>query len=204
LVSSPNLYRNISLTSDTAAQAVDGFAAVRPTEQTTNPQADFKTIRRALHTIEQREALGQFIKAGWTAAEFAEYARSTYLVPGQTKPTAASYQFVVEKGPDHEWAKEALATMRAPGYIMPPFDRPVPKRFAWDDPDNPEHTPEIREDVVRIAQLLNIRHAVQRNLPRPVPSEDIPGWFWRRCYRIRNRYHSLEDTLEAEGLRGYL
>jgi hypothetical protein len=105
LVSPSNLYRNISLTFATA-QAVDGCAAVRPTEQTIKPQADFKTIRRALQTIQQREALGQFIKAGWTAAEFAEYARGMYLVPGQTKPTAVSYQFVVEKGPDHEWAKE--------------------------------------------------------------------------------------------------
>ena len=43
---------------------------------------------------------------------------------GQTKPTAASYRFVLEKGADHDWAKEALATMRAPGYVMPPFDRP--------------------------------------------------------------------------------
>ena len=190
------------MTFDTTAHAVDS-TAVRLTEQTPpTAQADFKTIRRAMRTIQQREALGAFIKAGWSAAEFAEYARSMYLVPGQTKPTAASYQFVVEYGPEHEWAQEALATMRAPGYTMPPFDRPVPRRFAWDDPDNSEHTPEIRADVVCIAQLLNVRHAVQRNLPRPDPIEPIPRWLWRRCYRIRNRYHSLEDTIEAQGLRG--
>src|ERR1700738_3984284 len=116
----PNLYRNISLTFDTTAHAVDGSEAVRPTEQTFNPHPDFKTIRRALRTIQQREALGTFIKAGWSAAEFAEYARSIYLVPGQSRPTAVSYQFVVEKGPEHPWAQEALATMRAPGYTMPP------------------------------------------------------------------------------------
>ncbi len=191
------------MTFDPTAHAVDGSEAVRPTEQTFDPHPDYKTIRRSLRTIQQREALGAFIKAGWSAAEFAEYARSMGLVPGKTRPTASSYQFVVEKGPEHPWAQEALATMRAPGYTMPPFDRPVPKRYAWDDPDNPEHTPEIRADVVRIAQLMNARHAVQRNLPRPDPNEPIPKFLWRRCYRIRNRYHSLEDTLEAQGLRGY-
>jgi len=62
---------------------------------------------------------------------------------------------------------------------------------------------DIRADVVLIAQLTRARHAVQRNLPRPDPSEPIPGWLWKRCYRLRNRYHSLEDTLEVQGLRGY-
>jgi hypothetical protein len=35
---------------------------------------------------------------------------------------------------------------------MPPFDRPVPKRYASDDPDNPDHAPEMRGDVVCIAE----------------------------------------------------
>jgi len=179
---------------------VDDSAAVRLVEHTSNPHADFKTIRRALRTIEQREAIGEFIKGGWTAAEFAEYAREMYLVPGKTRPTAASYQFVVEKGPEHTWAQEALATMRAPGYVMPPFDRPVPRRFAWDDPDNPEHTPEIRAEVDDVARLIRNRFASQHALPRPNPDDPIPRWLWKRSYRIRNRYHSLEDTLEIQGL----
>jgi hypothetical protein len=175
-----------------------------PAPPSASPQApDFKQVRRYLRTVQQREALGQFIKAGWTPAELGEYARSMYLVPGQTKPTAASYQFVIEKGPDHEWAQEALATMRAPGYVMPAFDRPEPKRYAWDDPDSPEHTPEFRADVVCIAQLMRARDASQRNLPRPDANEPIPRSLWRRCYRIRNRYHSLEDTLTVQGLDGY-
>jgi hypothetical protein len=86
---------------------------------------------------------------------------------------------------------------------MPHFDRPVPRPVRWDDPDNPELTPEIRADVVRIAQLMSDRDAIQRNLPRPDPNTPIPRFLWRRCYRIRNRYHSLEDTIEAQGLRGY-
>jgi hypothetical protein len=35
---------------------------------------------------------------------------------------------------------------------MPPFDLPVPKRYASDDPDNPDHAPEMRGDVVCIAE----------------------------------------------------
>jgi hypothetical protein len=165
---------------------------------------DYKKIRKYLRTIHQREALGRFIKAGWTPAELAEYARQMYLVPGQTTPTAASYQFVVEKGPEHEWAKEALATtMRAPGFVMPPFDRPVPKRYAYDDPGNPEHTPEMRAEVNEVARLIRNRFASQHALPRPDPDEPIPTWLWKRSFRIRNRYHSLEDTLVFELLWGY-
>ena len=26
---------------------------------------------------------------------------------------------------------------------------------------------------------------------------------WKRLFRLRNRYHSLEDTLQFEGLRKY-
>jgi len=45
------------------------------------------------------------------------------------------------------FAQETLASLRAPGYVIPPFDRPVPKRFDYDDPDNPDHTPEVKADV---------------------------------------------------------
>jgi hypothetical protein len=176
---------------------------MRDTSSASGQPPDFKDVRGYLRTIQQREALGQFIKSGWTPAELAEYARSMYLVPGQTKPTAASYQFVVEKGPDHKWAQEALANMRAPGFVMPPFDRPEPKRHVWDDPDNPEHTQEIRADVAEIARLYRNREASWHAKPRPDPSEPIARWLWKRCYRLRNRYHSLEDTIEIQGLRGY-
>jgi hypothetical protein len=164
---------------------------------------DFKKVRRYLRTVQQRAALDQFINAGWTQAELAEYARSMYLVAGKSKPAAASYQFVIEKGPDHEWAKEALVTMRAPGYIMPPFDRPEPKRYAWDDPDNPEHTPELRAEVADMARLWRSREASWHAKPWPTEDQPIPRWLWKRLFRLRNRYHSLDDTLQFEGLRGY-
>ena len=159
-------------------------------------------MRSYLRTIQEREALGQFIKAGWSPQELAEFARDTFLAPGRAYPTATSYRYAIAKGADHPYAVETLATMRAPGYVMPAFDRPVPKRYAWDDPDNPEHTPEMKADVVIIAQLMRARDATRRNLPLPDPDEPIPRSLWRRCYRIRNRYHSLEDTIEIQGLRG--
>ena len=42
--------------------------------------------------------------------------------------------------------------MRAPDFIMPPFDRPEPKHYEWDDPDNPEHSEEVRSAVYRLAR----------------------------------------------------
>ena len=174
-----------------------------PTSSTggTRLPPDYKQVRKYLRTIQQREALGRFIKAGWTPAELAEYARQMYLVPGQTKPTAASYQFVVEEGPEHLFAQEILEGLRAPGYVMPPFDRPVPKRFEWDGPDNPEHTPALKAEVEEVARLFRARFASQHGLSAPDPNEPIPRALWRRSYRIRNRYHSLEDTIEIQGLR---
>ena len=179
-------------------------ATARSSQPKATPLApDFRKVRRYLRTVQQRGALDRFVKASWTPAELAEYARSMYLVHGQTKPTAASYQFVIEKGPEHKWAKEALATMRAPGYIMPTFDRPEPKSYTWDDPDNPEHTPELRADVAEMARLWRNREASWHAQPWPVEDQPIPRWLWKRLFRLRNRYHSLEDTLQFEGLRGY-
>ena len=199
----PNLYRNIILTFDTTAHAVDGSKAVSPTEPTSNPAIDYKTIRKALKIIEEREALGKFVKAGWTAAEFAEYARSMYLLPGRTKPTAVSYRFVLEYGPDHEFSKNALAFMRAPGYILPPIDRPEPKHFDWDDYDYPNHAPELRAEVEELARLLRKRSRLEWGKPLPDPVEPISRWWWKKSIRIRDKYLSVEDAIEALNLLGY-
>lgn len=174
-----------------------------PSSTATGPShaPDFKQVRKYLRNIQEREALGGFIKSGWSPVELAEFARQVYLAPGRTYPTAASYRYAMEKGADHPYAVETLASQRAPGFTLSAFNRPVPKQFAWDDPENPEHSPEIRADVVCIAQLMRARDATQRNLPPPDASEPIPRALWRRCYRIRNRYHSLEDTIEVQGLR---
>jgi hypothetical protein len=133
---------------------------------------DFKQIRKYLRTNQQREALGGFIEAGWTPAELGEFARQVFLAPGKTYPTAASYKYAMEKGADHPFAIETLASLRAPSFTMPPFDRPR-REAAW--------------------------HAQ----PWPVEDQPIPRSLWKRLYKLRIRYHSLEDTLHIQGLSGY-
>jgi hypothetical protein len=155
---------------------------------------DFKQVRRYLRTVRQREALGRFIKAGWTPAELAEYARGMYLVPGQTKPTAASYHFVLEKGVDHELAKEALAIMRAPGYVMPPFDRPEPKDYEWNDPDNPKYSAEVRSACYTLARGYMNAYDDRLHRPRRGPHTPIRKDLLRKCFR------ELYDA-DAFGLR---
>jgi hypothetical protein len=118
---------------------------------------DFKQVRKYLSTIQQREALGRFIRAGWTPAELGEFARQVYLAPGKTYPTAASFQYATEKGVEHPYAVETLASLRKRGASVPDFDRPVPKEYEWGDPDNPEHTPELRADIEKMARLWRTR-----------------------------------------------
>jgi hypothetical protein len=72
---------------------------------------------------------------------------------------------LLPQAPDHEWARDASTAMRPPGTSMPPFDRPVPKRYASDDPDNPDHAPEMRGDVVCIAETHAGSCAARRDLP---------------------------------------
>jgi hypothetical protein len=86
---------------------------------------------------------------------------------------------------------------------MPPFSRPVPKEYAWDDPDNPEHTPELKADIEEMGRLWRNREASKHERPWPMEAQPIPRWLWKRLYRIRNHYHSLEDTLQLEGLHRY-
>jgi hypothetical protein len=156
-----------------------------PSPPSSPPQRapDFKQVRRYLRTVQQREALGHFIKAGWTPAELAEYARGMYLVPGKTKPTAKSYRFVLDKGADHELAKEALATMRASGYVMPAFDRPEPKDYEWDDPDNPAYSAEVRSASYTLARGYMNAYDDKIRRPRRGPDAPIRKSLLRKCFR---------------------
>jgi hypothetical protein len=86
---------------------------------------------------------------------------------------------------------------------MPPFNRLVPEEYEWDDRDNPEHTPELMAEIEVMARLWRNREASWREEPWPTDHQPIPRALWRRLFRIRNRYHSLENTLQFEGLRGY-
>jgi hypothetical protein len=62
---------------------------------------NFKQVRKYLKDTSERERLGQFIKAGWTPAELGEFARQIFIAPAKSYPTAASYQYAMEKGSDH-------------------------------------------------------------------------------------------------------
>jgi hypothetical protein len=168
---------------------------------------DFNQVRKYLKDISQRERLGEYIKAGWTPAELAEYAR-LYRLPSKTYPTASAYQIALGLGPDSAIAKTILAQLRTPGYTMPPFNRPVPPPpIPWDDPDHPDHTPEIRADVQEIARCLRNRRASWDGRPPPDPDKPVPRGLWKRCFHLRNRnrYCSrpLEYLLEIEGLAAY-
>jgi hypothetical protein len=176
-----------------------------PTSTPTKPleAPDFKQVRKYLRNIQQREALDGFIKAGWTPAELGEFARQVFLAPGKTYPTAASYQYAMEKGVDHPFAKETLASLRRRGATVPAFNRSLPKKFSWDDPDNPEHTPELRADIEVMARLWRNREASWHAQQWPVEDQPIPRWLWKRLFKLRIRYHSLEDTLHIQGLSGY-
>jgi hypothetical protein len=93
-----------------------------------------------------------------------------------------------------------LATLRAPGFTMPPFNRPVAKAFTWDDPDSPEHTAELRDDIAVMAHLWRQREAGCRGEQHAEAVQPIPKNLWSKLFRIRNRYHSLADTIQCEGL----
>jgi hypothetical protein len=154
-----------------------------PSSSSASQTPSFKQVRRYLRTVEQREALGQFIAAGWTPAELAEYARGMYLASGQSKPTAVSYRFVITMGANHERAKEALATMRAPGFIMPPLDRPVPKHYEWDDHDNPAHPDGVRGAVETLARGYMNAYDDKLKRPRRGPDTPIRKGLLKKCFR---------------------
>lgn len=173
-----------------------------PSSSNTGPlQApDFQKVRSYLRTIHQRERLGGFIRAGWSPAELAEFARQVFLASAKTYPTAASYQYAIDKGADHPYAMETLAALRAPGFTMPPFDRPVPKVYEWDAPENPEHSAGIRADIEELARLWRNREASKKEQPWPMAAQSTPRWLWKRLFRLRNKYHSLADTVHITGL----
>jgi hypothetical protein len=97
-----------------------------------------------------------------------------------------------------------LARFRKPGFVMPPFNRPnPPPPIPWEHPDNPEHSEETRAEVEVIARCLRSRSADWGNRPPPDPDKPIPPGLWMRCFRMRKRYASLDETLLIEGLKGY-
>lgn len=166
---------------------------------------DFKQVHKYLKDISQREHLEEYIKVGWTPAELAEYAR-LFQLPSKTFPTASAYQIALGFGPDSATAKIILKDLRAPGHVMPPFDRPVPPPpIPLDDPDSPEHTREFEAEVDQLARMWRARSAHQYGRPLPDRNASIHKGLWKRCYRLRNRYsqRSLDSIIGLEGLRDY-
>jgi hypothetical protein len=189
------------LTTDTA-HVVDGNASVHSTERTSQ-QIDFTTIRRALKTIEDREALGEFIKAGWTAAEFAEYARSM-RPPSKTKPTPQSFQLALFGGPTCAIAQSYLKGFRAPGFVMPPLDRPnAPRRVPLDHPEHPSHTDELKADVGSLARRFMARYDDRNGRARRPVDTPISTRTWRSCFNELRRHDSLDDATDMCGLSDY-
>jgi hypothetical protein len=73
--------------------------------------------------------------------------------------------------------------MRAPGYVMPPFDRPEPKHYEWDDPDNPEHSADTRRAVETLARGCIAAYDDRQGRPRRGPDTPISKRFLKSCFR---------------------
>ena len=67
----------------------------------------------------------------------------------------------------------------------------------------PRAPAELRADIEVMAGLWRNREAAWHAQPWPVEDQPIPRWLWKRLYKLRIRYHSLEDTLHIQGLSGY-
>jgi hypothetical protein len=154
-----------------------------PTSPPRSKASDFKQVRKHLHTPYHRAMLGRFIAAGWTPAELAEYACSAYLGAGKKRPTSASYRFVLERGADHVLAQEALATMRTRGCVGPTFKRPEPEGYAWDDPDNPAYSDEVRSATYTLARGNMDAYDDRLRRPRRAPDTPIRNGLLRKCFR---------------------
>ena len=190
-------------TPTTTAHAVDGSSAVRATEPVTE-QIDFDVIRRALKKNSDT-SLQEFVDAGWTAAEFAEFARMYFLRTGKTRPTRESYRFALEFRPSSELAQDALKGFRKPGFVMPPLDRPT-ARPGYEHParpDHPGHSPEVRAEVETLARLYMNQRADWGYMERPAADAPISKTLWSKCYKELDRYGSLERAIEVCGLERY-
>lgn len=167
----------------TTAAVSSLHAASSPLPPQKSKTSDFKQVRKHLHTVYHRVMLGRFIAAGWTPAQLAEYACTSYLGAGKKRPTPAAYRFVLERGADHVLALEALATMRAPGYVRPTFERPEPKDYSWDDPDNLVHSEAVRSATYTLARTCMRQYDDKLCRPRRGPDTPIRKSLLRKCFR---------------------
>jgi hypothetical protein len=82
----------MNLNPATTPNPADGPSALLPTRKPKAYHTEFATAHRACRTIKEREQLALVLKARWTEAELAEYARLFFFRNGKDYPTAASYR----------------------------------------------------------------------------------------------------------------
>jgi hypothetical protein len=180
----------------------------KPTYLTTQdlPEINYTTIRRAMRTLEEREWLEEFMKAGWTAREFAEYAR-VFRPPSKTRPTPLAYRLAACSGffgPKSPVAQTYLKGFRAPGFVMPPLDRPnLPEPRPYNDPNHPDHTAQTKADVEKLARMCMARSDDWKARPRRGPETPITKQLWKQCFGTLTRSGSLERAIAYKGLQQF-
>ena len=86
---------------------------------------------------------------------------------------------------------------------MPAFDRPVPKEYEWDCPDNPKHSPELRAEIEVMARLWRNREASWREEPWPTEHPPIPRTLWRRLFEYATTITLLRTPCSSKGYAGF-
>lgn len=160
------------------------------TSTTSTNRNPYQEARRACRSIEDREALGKFIKAGWKENELSAFA-CLFLNP----PTKYSYRTAIQLGVDHAKAQAFLTKFR--DYVSEATLAPCPSPSR--DPGMPQ---EQREAIETIARLL-MRDS---DSWRPYKSRDataqIPEHQWKRARDALARHGTLQGTLDALGFTG--
>jgi hypothetical protein len=156
------------LNQSTIANPADGNLAPLPPKKPKKVyRTEFVTAHRACQTDADREQLALIVKAQWTEAELAEYARIYYFKDGKDYPTAWAYRRAIAdlskdyyaaltrrrvKPSDHpKWLKEFRDSGSVP---IPPRREALltrgrgngpdvgPDEYAW-----PEHSEEFRSMI---------------------------------------------------------
>jgi len=119
------------------------------------------------------EAFGGFIKAGWTPAELGEShgkssSHQARPIPPQRHTNTQWRKAPIISSPWKPWCPSANAVQHAA------FQSPRAEEVRMDDPDNPEHTPELEADIEEMARLWRNREASWHAKAVAVEDQPIP------------------------------